>query len=187
MSDFSQEQVEKRAAIQKSASIIGVIVALIVGLVAYWILGSQNSGIRIGGSAVVALVAGFLVHRASFNSGAKSAKCANCGAAFSRSRTDRTEVLDSSSREEESETQEDGSTKVTTWIEEVYDVTETYTCSTCQDETTKTYKSNRRTGEEEKVIPAPKPAAAKGGQKTSGGDAEDAAPSGKKRSRSSRR
>ena len=84
MSDLSQDQVEKRASIQKTATIWGVIVGAVAGLLMLWILSGQGGLVRFGGAGIVALVAGFFVHKASFNSGAKSAKCAKCGAAFSR-------------------------------------------------------------------------------------------------------
>lgn len=65
------------------------------GLLALWLLGGQGAGLRYGGALVVALAAGFLVHRASFGSQAKTARCPACGATFSRSRTDRQEALKS--------------------------------------------------------------------------------------------
>ncbi len=59
------------------------------GLLALWLLGGQGAGLRYGGALVVALAAGFLVHRASLGSQAKTARCPACGATFSPSRTDR--------------------------------------------------------------------------------------------------
>lgn len=153
MSDLSQDQVEKRAAISKSAKTWGVIVGGIVGLLALWLLSGQSSTIRFGGAVVIGLIAGILVFRANFKSGAKSALCEKCGAAFSRSRTDRAETLASSEAKEDREEQPDKSTRVTTWTEEVYDVVDTYTCSKCGDATTKAYQSTRRRDEEEKVEP----------------------------------
>ncbi len=174
MAELSQDQVEKRASIQKTAMIWGVIVGVVAGLLALWILGSQGAALRYGGAAVVALVAGFFVHRASFNSGAKSAKCEKCGAAFSISRTDRQETLAASEAKEEREEQPDKSVKVTTWTEETYDVVETYTCANCGDITTRSYQTTRRRDEKETVEPAPEPDApkkssAKGGQKGGSG------------------
>lgn len=152
MTDLSQEQIEKRASIQKSATIFGVIVGGIAGLIALWALGGQGAAIRYGGAIVIALVLGVLVYRGSYASNAKAAACENCGATFSRSRTDKTEVPTGSEPKEERTEQEDGSTKVTTWIEEQLDVTETYTCSSCNDVSTKTYKTTRRINEEEMIL-----------------------------------
>ena len=153
MTGLSQEQLEKRASIKKSATIWGVIVGAIAGLLAMWLLGSQGSAVRFGGAAVIGLVAGFLVFRASFSSGAKSAKCGKCSATFSISRTDRAETLASSEAREEREEQPDKSTKVTTWTEERYDVVDTYTCASCGDATTKEYQTTRRRDENSEVIP----------------------------------
>jgi len=156
MSRLSQDQIEKRASIQKTATIWGGVVAVIVGLIAIWALSGQGAGIRFGGAGIGAVIAGFLVHRASFNSGAKSAKCAKCNAAFSISRTDRHETLAGSEPKEQREEQEDKSVKVTTWTEETYDVADTYTCAKCGDATTKTYQTTRRKEEAETIEPAPK-------------------------------
>jgi uncharacterized membrane protein YgcG len=174
MSQLSQEQELKRAAIQKTATIWGGIVAVLVGLLLIWVLGSQGPALRFGGAVVAALVAGGLVFKASFKSGAKSSECATCGAPFSLTRSDRSEVLASSEPREEREEQEDKSTKVTTWTEEVYDVTETYTCSKCDDITTKQFQTTRRKDEESIVEP---PVSAKGDAVGQG--EESSAPSAK--------
>jgi len=144
---LDQDQEEKRSSIRKSALTWGAIVGVIAGLIMLWILGGQSSGIRYGGAIVVALGIGFFVQQASFKSGAKSAECANCGAAFSLSRTDRTETLVSSEPKEDRKDQPDGKIEVTTWTEEVYDVVDTYTCSQCADVTSKSYTTTRRKDE----------------------------------------
>lgn len=153
MSGLSQDQVEKRAEIQKSATIFGAIIGGIAGLLAIWLLGGQGSAIRYGGAIVIAGVVGYLVFNASFKSKAKTAACEKCGAAFSRTRTDHVETLKSSAPKEEREEQEDKSTKVTTWTEDTFDVVDTYTCGKCNDATTKTYETTRRRDEETIVEP----------------------------------
>lgn len=160
MSDLSQDQVEMRAAIQKSATIWGAVVGVIAGLLALWALGGQGGAVRFGGAAVVAIAIGFAVFRASFNSRSKSAQCENCGAAFSRSRTDHVEAVASSDAKEEREEQPDKSTKVSTWTEDKLDVVDTYTCAKCGDSTTKTYQTTRRRDEETTILEPPKQAAA---------------------------
>lgn len=157
MAVLSEDQEAKRASIQKTAAIWGVIVGVLAGLVALWALGGQGDAVRYGGAAAAALILGALVFRASFNAGARSAKCENCGAAFSRSRTDRAEALVSSEPKEEREAQEDGSVEVTRWTEETYDVTDTYTCAKCGHQTTETYKRTRRKDETTVTEPAPEP------------------------------
>jgi len=158
MSDLSQDQDAMRASIQKSATIWGVIAGVIVGLIAIWILGGQGSAVRFGGGIVIGAVVAFLAYRASFKSNSKAAECAKCGAAFSRSRSDRAETLASSTPKEEREEMEDKSKKVTTWTEEVYDVIDSYTCAKCQDVTTKVYQTTRRKEEETTVYPYEPPA-----------------------------
>lgn len=139
----------------------GVIVGGVLGLLALWILGGQGGAVRFGGAIVAGLAAGFLVFRASFKSGAKSAQCEKCGAAFSRTRTDHVETLISSTPKDEREEQPDQSVKVTTWTEDKFDVVDTYACAKCADITTKTYQTTRKRDEETVVHPA---ASAKGAQ-----------------------
>ena len=176
MSDLSQDQVEKRAAIQKSATIWGGIVGVLAGLIALWLLGGQGAAIRYGGAVAVAVIAGYLVFSASFKSGSKSAQCEKCGAAFSRSRSDHVETLASSENKEKREEQEDKSTKVTTWIEDSLDVVDTYTCAKCGDNTTKAYKTTRKRDEKTTSIPYEAP------KKSERAEAADAA-EGRKASR----
>jgi len=160
MTELSQDQTEKRAAIQKSATIWGVIAGGICGLLALWILGGQAGAVRFGGAFVIALVVGYLVFRASFKSGAKSALCEKCGAAFSRSRSDHVETLAASEAKEEREERPDKSTKVTTWTEDCFDVVDTYTCAKCADTSTKTYQTTRRRDESSVIQPVEPPKAA---------------------------
>lgn len=159
MTSLSEDQQSRKAAIQKGATVWGVIAGAVVGLLALWLLGSQGSAVRYGGAIVAAVAVGVLAFRASFNSGAKSAKCAACGAAFSRSRTDRQETVTASNPKEEREEQEDGSTKVTRWTEDALDVLETYTCAKCGDETTRSFQTIRRRDETETTEPRAKPKA----------------------------
>jgi len=175
MSGLSQDQEEMRTSIQKTATIWGVVVGAIVGLLALWILDGQDSAIRFGGAALVALAVGVFVFRASFKSRSKSAQCEKCGAAFSRSRTNHVETVASSEAKEEREEQPDKSTKVTTWIEDKLDVVDTYTCAKCGDSSTKTYQTTRRRDEESTLVEPPKQAASsKKGAATAGKSAKTA-------------
>ena len=162
MTDLSESQGEKRAAIQKSATILGVIIGAVAGLIMLWILGGQGGAVRYGGALVVSVVVGVLVFKGSFSSQSKSAQCSKCGAAFSRSRTDRSETVASSEAKEEREALEDGRKKVTTWVEDKVDVVDSYTCASCGDVETKEYQLTRKRDEEEKLFEAPKPKAAEG-------------------------
>ena len=176
MTDFTDDQAERRAGIQKSATILAVIVGAVLGLIALWLLGGQGGAIRYGGAIAVALGAAFGVYRANFNAQSKSAQCGACGAAFSRSRTDRAETIVASEAKEERETMEDGSKKVTTWVEDKVDVVDSYSCAKCGDVETKEYQVTRKRDEEEQVFAAPEPkadsgkkAADKGGSGKRGG------------------
>lgn len=151
MSGLSQEQIEKRASIQKSALTFGIIAGVIVGLIALWVLSGQGGTVRYGGAIVIGAVVGFLVRNASFKSGAKSAACEKCGAAFSISRSDRSETPAGSEPKEEREPQDDGTIKVTTWTEDSFDVVDTYTCASCGDASTKAYTTTKRRDEAERI------------------------------------
>lgn len=169
MSELSQDQIEKRDAIRKGATITGAIVGVIAGLLAYWLLGSMGGAVRLIGGLIVAVGVGYLVYGASFKSKAKSAACEKCGAAFSRTRTDHSETLVASTPKVEREEQEDGSTKVTSWTEDKFDMHETYTCGKCGDETTRTYDTTRRRDEKTVVEPAVTPKGASGGKGAASG------------------
>ncbi len=173
MSGLSQDQIEKRAAIQKSATIWGVIIGGVAGLLALWALGGQAGAVRYGGAIVIALAVGYLVFRASFKSAAKSALCESCGAAFSRSRSDHVETLTTSEAKEEREEQPDKSTKVTTWTEDSFDVVDTYTCAKCSDATTKAYQTTRRRDETSVTQPFEPPKATTKAKKAASSTAKD--------------
>ncbi|MCB1517060.1 MAG: hypothetical protein KDJ19_05530 [Hyphomicrobiaceae bacterium] len=151
MVELDQDQQAMKASIRNGALVLGGVGFVIVGLLAYWLLGSQGDLIRAGGGAVIGALAGFGLFRWNFTSRSKGAACAKCGSVYSISRTDRNEVFKSSENKMEREAQADGSTKVTSWVEEVYDVTETYTCSSCGDVTTKNFTTTRRKDEEERI------------------------------------
>lgn len=156
MTNLTSEQEALRASIKKSAIIWGVVPGLIVAGLAYWLLGSQGTGIRSGGAALAGLLSAGLITRKNLSSGAAGAKCANCGAAFSVARVERQEVLANTTPKEERKTLDNGDTEITTWVEEVYDVDDTYKCSSCGDTTHKTYQSTRRKDEETVVKSAGK-------------------------------
>jgi hypothetical protein len=113
MTTLTEDQQSNKDSIRKGATVWGVIAGAVVGLLALWLLGGQGAAVRYGGAVVAAVAVGALAFRASFNSGAKAARCAACGAAFSRSRTDRQETVTGSTPKEEREEQDDGATKVT--------------------------------------------------------------------------
>ena len=156
MTNLSSEQEALRASIRKSAVIWGIVLGLIIAGLAYWLLGSQGIGIRSGGAALAGLLSAGLITRKNLSSGAAGAKCANCGAGFSVSRVDRQEVLAKSTPKEERKELDSGDIEITTWVEEIYDVDDTYKCSSCGDTTHKTYQSTRRKDEETVVKSAGK-------------------------------
>ncbi len=159
MANLSSEQQEMRDSLRKSAMIWGGILGVILALLLVWILSGQGAGVRYGVSAVAGLAAAFCIFKWRFSANSDAAKCESCGASYSISRTDRQEEVTGTEAKEETEEQEDGSTKKTTWTEETVAVSETYTCSSCQNQTTKDFTTTRRKDEKEEIIP--KPASAK--------------------------
>lgn len=152
---LNNEQEQLQAEILKSARNTGIVWGVIAGLIALWALSGQSVVIWLGGSIVIAAAVGFGIFKWRYGANADSAKCAKCGAAYSISQTDKVETPLGSAPKEEREEQEDGSTKVSTWTEERYSVTETYSCSKCEDVTTKEYESSRRKDVKDEVIPKP--------------------------------
>jgi hypothetical protein len=162
MTQLSDQQETLRASIKKGAIIGGVILGVIVAALAYWLLGGQGSMIRQGGAGLAGLLAAGGVYRKSMSSGAVGAKCAKCNAAFSISRTDKAEMLVKSEARESRKELENGDIGITTWLEEVYDVDDTYTCSKCADITHKKYQNTRKRDEKTVVKSAGKKGAASG-------------------------
>lgn len=155
MTNLSQEQEEMRQSIQKGAIIWSVIFGLIVAGITFWALGGQSSLIRMGAAAVGGIVVLVAVFKWRFSANSKSAQCGKCSTAFSISKTNHVETLKSSTAKETRDAQEDFSTKVTTWTEEIYDVADTYSCGSCGDETVKEYTTTRKKDEKTEIEPAP--------------------------------
>ena len=156
MTQLSDQQETLRASIKKGAIIGGVILGLIVAGLAYWLLGSQGSAIRSGGAGLAGLLVAGGMYRKSMSSGAEGAKCANCNATFSVARSDKAESLVKSEAKESRKDLDNGDIEITTWVEEVYDVDDTYTCAKCADVTHKKYQSTRKRDEKTVVKTAGK-------------------------------
>ena len=156
MTDLSNEQETMRASIKQGAIIWGLVLGVIVAGLAYWMLGNQDGMIRNGVAALAGLVVAGGMYRKSMSSGAAGAKCAKCNAAFSVSRVNRDEVLVTAKAREERKELENGDTEITTWVEEVYDVDDTYSCSGCSDVNHKKHRSTRKRDEKVVVKPAGK-------------------------------
>lgn len=161
---LSNQQETLRASIKKGAMIWGLILGLIVAAVAYWLLGGQAGMIRQGGAILAGVLVAAGIYRRSMSSGAAGAKCAKCNAAFSVSRTDQAEILVTSDARESRKELENGDTEITTWVEEVFNVDDTYTCSKCNDVGHKKYQSTRKRDEKVVVKTADKKADEKAGE-----------------------
>lgn len=156
MPQLSDQQEVLRASIQKRAIIWGLVLGLVIAALAYWILGSQGELIRSAGAVVIGLLAATGIYRKTLSSGAAGAKCAECGAGFSVTRTDHTEdLLKSESRESRKE-MENGDTEITAWVEEVFNVDDTYTCAKCAHVSQKTYQTTRKRDEKTLIKSAAK-------------------------------
>ncbi len=151
MGELTAEQLETRRKIRQGSIIGGTIIGLIVGGIAYWLLGSQAGTTRTLGAIAAGIVVAVVMYWKNYNAAAKDARCTKCNIAFAVSRTDRTEIPTSSENREERKEQDDGSIEITTWTEEEFDVVETYTCSACGDETTKEFTTTRRKDEKTEV------------------------------------
>jgi len=161
MSQLSQDQAALKASITKAALIWGVILGALAGGVIYMLNDELAQPMRsIIGAGVFAVIAALIfVWRSKANS--KSAQCEKCGAAFSITRTDRAEEVKSSEPKETREAQPDYSTKVSTWVEDKVEVTDTYACAKCGDTTTKQHTKTVKRDEAETVEPAPEKEAVK--------------------------
>ncbi len=155
MSNLSQDQEALKASITKSAAIWGIILGALIGGVVYMLNDEFAGPMRaaIGGGVFVVVAGLIFVWRKKANSAA--ATCGKCSATFSISRTDRAEDVLSSEPKETRIAQPDYSTKVTTWLEEVVEVTDTYTCAKCGDTETKVSQRTVKKDEKEEIEPAP--------------------------------
>ncbi len=158
---LTAEQEAKRQQLLKSSIIGGGIVGLIVAGIAFWIMRDQGMAIRALGSVAAGGLAAAGLGWKNFNSSAREARCEKCGAAFSVSRTDRSETLTDTQEKEERKEKDDGSIEITRWTEEEYDVIETYTCSSCGNVTTKEFTTTKRRNE---TTQTKAPAGKKGGK-----------------------
>ena len=179
MSGLSQDQEAMRAAIRKKAMIYGAVFGLIGAGLLWWMLGSQGMPIRAGAALLGGVAVGFATVNKSMKSSASSALCPACNAAFSISRSNRKETVTASQNMDKREEQDDGSVKLTTWVEDKIDVVETYTCASCKDATTKEFQITRKRDEETTV--EAKLGSNKAGKSDKGGKSDRAKPdSGKK-------
>jgi len=148
MPDLSQQQQDKRRALRKGALIWGILLGLIVAAIAWWMLGARPPLLRATAALALGTGVAAVMYFKSMAAGAAASKCAKCGAAYSLVKTDSQETLVSAEPREKREQQDDGVTKITTWIEETCDVVDTYTCSACGNVTQKEYQTTRRRDEE---------------------------------------
>ncbi len=155
MSQLSPEQEALKAGIEKSATIWGAILGLITGGIAYWALGGQSSAVRIGLAVAIAVAVLLGIRTWRIKANSTAATCQKCSATFSISHTDRSEKILSSEPKETREAQPDYSTKITTWVEEEIETTNTYTCAKCGDVEAKVSQHTRKKDEKEEIEPAP--------------------------------
>jgi len=155
MTQLSPEQAALKASITKSAAIWAVIIGALVGGITYALNDEFAQPMRslIGGGVFVVVAALIFIWRKKANSTA--ATCGNCNATFSITRTERVEKVLSSEPKETRDAQPDYSTKVTTWIEEVIETTDTYTCAKCGDTEAKVSQRTVKKDEKEEIEPAP--------------------------------
>ncbi len=155
MPELSPEQAALKASITKSAAIWAVILGALVGGFAYAMNDEFAQPMRglIGGGVFVVVAGLIFIWRKKANSAA--ATCGECGAAFSITRTSREEKVLSSEPKETREAQPDYSTKITTWVEEVIETTDTYTCAKCGDTKTKVSARTEPKDHHEEIEPAP--------------------------------
>jgi len=155
MSQLSPEQAALKASITKSAAIWAVIIGLIIGGITYALNDEFAQPVRslIGGGVFVLVAALIFIWRKKANSAA--ATCAKCNATFSITRSERVEKTLSSEAKETRDAQPDYSTKVTTWLEEVIETTDTYTCAKCGDSEVKVSQRTVKKDEKEEIEPAP--------------------------------
>jgi len=172
MTNLTAEQESLRDSIKKSATIWAIALGLIVGAIAYFLLGSQGFNLQAGGGALAGLLTAGGIYRKNISSGTADAKCAKCNAAFSVTRIDRQETLLDSTPKKERKELENGDIETKTWTEELYDVEDTFECSSCNAITYETHHSTRQKDVETTVKPA-----GKKGSDTGKGNAKGKAPS----------
>ncbi len=153
MTELSVDQEQIHANVKKSARTTGIVVGLLAGLIALWALKGQSTPVWIGGAAGIGLIVAFVIYRWRYRAKSDAAVCESCNAKFAVSRTDHTETLIGTASKQEEEEQENGEVKVTSWTEETFSVTDTYTCAKCGHATTKEYETSRRENVTEEIKP----------------------------------
>lgn len=160
MVQLTPEQRGLKTKITTGAIIWGVVAALIVALLAFWLLANGGDIIRWGGAIVLGGVAGFLAYRTSYNSGVAKAVCKKCGTAFGIREVDRREEVIGTEQRRKIETGrpasklDRGTNKITTWTEEKVEVTAIDECFNCHDRTERKWTTTREANKEETEVPA---------------------------------
>jgi hypothetical protein len=160
MAALTPEQQQRKNGIMIGAVVWGVVVAIIVGALAYW-AGANLGGIWRGLlAAVLGIGLGVLTFRWRYNSGVAKAICSKCGTAFGIREVERSERFLSSDPKQKSESDrpaskvDRGTNKITTWVEEKYEVTAIDECFNCHDRTERKWTTTRDKDRVEREVPA---------------------------------
>ncbi len=151
--NMSTDQTAIQQSIYKSARNTGIGFGVVSGLISLWALSGQPTAVWIGSSIAVAGIVGFGIYKWRYGANSDATNCEKCGAKFALSSSDKSEKISGSEAKEETELLDDGTTKITRWLEEKYLVTESFSCAKCQDITVKEYNRTRRKNVAEEIIP----------------------------------
>jgi hypothetical protein len=155
MDALTPDQQKVKSRITTSAIVTGVIVGVVIAIIAYLIGGNWNTVMR----WIVALVLGgglgYLTYRLSYNSSVAKAVCPKCGTAFGISEVGRTETLIATETKQKVEAMKGNKlggamNKVTTWVEDKYEVTAIDECSNCHNRTERKWTTTKERDRMEK-------------------------------------
>lgn len=160
MDALTPEQQSLKSRITTGAIIWGVVAALVVALLTFWLAANTPEFVRWGLTLVLAAGIGFFVYRWRYNSGVAKAVCRKCGTAFGIREVERHEQVTGSEQRQKIEPargaskMDRGTNKVTTWTEEKVEVIAIDECFKCHDRNERKWTITREADKRETEVPA---------------------------------
>ncbi len=153
--ELTPEQRKVKTGIVTGAIILGVVIALVAGFVAFLVSGNFEPWVRWLLVIVLGGGLGFLAYRMSYNSQVAKSVCPKCGTAFGIREVARNEqlvALETKEKVEQVPPEKEGgraTAKRITWTEEKVEVTAVDECSNCRNRTERKWVETREKGKTE--------------------------------------
>jgi hypothetical protein len=158
--DLTPEQQGLKAKITTGAIVTGIIVALVVALLVFWLAANTGEIWRWVLAVVAGAGLGLLTYRLRYNAGVAKAVCPKCGTAFGIREVERREAVIGIEEKRKitparaASKTDRGTNKVATWTEERVEVTVVDECFKCHNRTERKWQTSRDKDKKEEEVPA---------------------------------